>query len=225
MAASAYFVVVGTNDAPLYETEFYPQGTAKADQKVLLRITFPLTHLTSTLFESLIIIFNECILQTILLEGRTSALESVYCSRGAGLRWRSNVANTQHVCSFRSNRSLVPPIIELNKPIHVIRYLKVVDKFNEWYISAYVSASGVRFMLLHETPNSDGIKNFFADCHELYIKVWTSLQFFYSMQDALMYIFWIRDVSSTNAAASILNLVYAQSVLRTKHAHFGAGIR
>ncbi|KAI8823466.1 Sedlin [Fimicolochytrium jonesii] len=49
-------------------------------------------------------------------------------------------------------------------------YLKIVDKFNEWYISAYVTASGAKFMLLHETSNIDGIRNFFQDTHELYIK-------------------------------------------------------
>ncbi|KAI8592355.1 Sedlin [Geranomyces variabilis] len=49
-------------------------------------------------------------------------------------------------------------------------YLKVVDKFNEWYISAYVTASGAKLMLLHDTANTDGIRNFFQDTHELYIK-------------------------------------------------------
>ncbi|TPX51592.1 hypothetical protein SeMB42_g00119 [Synchytrium endobioticum] len=50
-------------------------------------------------------------------------------------------------------------------------YLKVIDKYNEWLVSAYVSASGVKFILLHDTPNVEGIRNFFVDSHELFVKI------------------------------------------------------
>ncbi|KAI8912555.1 Sedlin [Gorgonomyces haynaldii] len=50
-------------------------------------------------------------------------------------------------------------------------YLKIVDKFNEWNTSAYVLANGVRFMLLHDQQNQDGIRHFFQDVHELYLKL------------------------------------------------------
>ncbi|TYZ63137.1 hypothetical protein PybrP1_008220 [[Pythium] brassicae (nom. inval.)] len=49
--------------------------------------------------------------------------------------------------------------------------LKVVDKFNEQLVSAFVAATGVRFLLLHESRNDDTIKAFFHEVHELYLKL------------------------------------------------------
>ncbi|KAG2716079.1 trafficking protein particle complex subunit 2 [Juglans microcarpa x Juglans regia] len=50
-------------------------------------------------------------------------------------------------------------------------FLKAIDRFNDLVVSVYVTAGHTRFMLLHDSRNDDGIKSFFQEVHELYIKI------------------------------------------------------
>ena len=50
-----------------------------------------------------------------------------------------------------------------------VLHLHMATAYNR-YVSAFITASRVKFMLLHDAKNDDGIKNFFSELHELYIK-------------------------------------------------------
>mmetsp|Transcript_7768 Transcript_7768/g.20541 ORF Transcript_7768/g.20541 Transcript_7768/m.20541 type:complete len:134 (+) Transcript_7768:248-649(+) len=51
------------------------------------------------------------------------------------------------------------------------RYLKVVDRFNDQLISAYVTAGNYRFLLLHDSRNEEGVQWFFLELHDLFVKI------------------------------------------------------
>lgn len=53
-------------------------------------------------------------------------------------------------------------------------FLKQVDKFNDWTVSAYVTAGGLRFLFLYEhlpRLGEDGLKNFLTEVYETYVKL------------------------------------------------------
>ncbi|CAF1070972.1 unnamed protein product [Didymodactylos carnosus] len=51
-------------------------------------------------------------------------------------------------------------------------YLKQVDKFNEWSVSAYVTAGGLRFLILYEQlKNDEALRLFFQEIYETYVKL------------------------------------------------------
>jgi len=50
-------------------------------------------------------------------------------------------------------------------------YLKCVDKYGSQYISAYVTPSHTTFLLLHDKKDEDGIRTFFTEVHQLFIRI------------------------------------------------------
>lgn len=49
-------------------------------------------------------------------------------------------------------------------------YLRVVDRYNDQAISAFVTPTNYRFLLLHHSRHDDAVKPFFIDLHALFIK-------------------------------------------------------
>lgn len=62
-------------------------------------------------------------------------------------------------------------------------YLKTVDNFYSYMISAFVTAGNIRFMLVHETKNEESIRQFFSDVYDLYVK--TLMSPFYRVTDKI----------------------------------------
>lgn len=46
-------------------------------------------------------------------------------------------------------------------------HMKHIDRFNTWIVTAYVTPSRVRLMLLHDVRNDDGIKTFLTEVRTL----------------------------------------------------------
>jgi len=74
----------------------------------------------------------------------------------------------RHVIQMIANASL--DVIEDVMRKENTMYFKSVDKFNEWTVSAFITPGNMKFVLLHEGKNDDGIKSFFMDVWELYVK-------------------------------------------------------
>ncbi|CUA73836.1 Trafficking protein particle complex subunit 2 [Rhizoctonia solani] len=76
----------------------------------------------------------------------------------------------RQVIMMIANASL--DVIEDVMKVNGAMYLKGVDKFNEWTVSAFITPGNMKFILLHDGKNeeSGGIKNFFMELWELYVK-------------------------------------------------------
>ncbi|KIK08581.1 hypothetical protein K443DRAFT_85203 [Laccaria amethystina LaAM-08-1] len=97
------------------------------------------------------------------LSGASSATQH---TTGGGVRMGGG--QDRHVIQMIANASL--DAIEDTMRKENTMYLKSVDKFNEWTVSAFVTSGNMKFVLLHEGKNDEGIRGFFAEVWELYVK-------------------------------------------------------
>jgi hypothetical protein len=48
---------------------------------------------------------------------------------------------------------------------------QTVDRFNNLFVTAYVTPGNARFLLLHDGKSDDAIRGFFTEVQELYLRV------------------------------------------------------
>ncbi|KIM68742.1 hypothetical protein SCLCIDRAFT_104558 [Scleroderma citrinum Foug A] len=99
------------------------------------------------------------------LSGASSATQSHHV-QGGGVKMGGG--QDRHVIQMIANASL-DSIEEVMRRENAM-YLKSVDKFNEWTVSAFITPGNMKFILLHEGKNDEGIRLFFQEVWELYLK-------------------------------------------------------
>ncbi|KAH7916752.1 Sedlin [Hygrophoropsis aurantiaca] len=149
---SHHLFLLSPSDTPLYSLTHY---STKPAQTISSPLSSNLPTWSTSAFAGTLT----------ALSGASSATQSHHV-QGGGMRMGGG--QDRHVIQMIANASL--DIIEDVMRKDSTMYLKSVDKFNEWTVSAFVTPGNMKFILLHESKNDDGIRSFFHDVWELYLK-------------------------------------------------------
>ena len=170
-AMSHHIFILSPTDTPLYSLTHY---SSKPAQSAGSSLSSNLPSWSTSAFAGTLT----------ALSGASSATQVHHTGGGGGVRMGGG--QDRHVIQMIANASL-DAIEEVMRRENAM-YLKSVDRFNEWIVSAFVTAGSqwhsaislslsflsktdMKFIILHETKNDDGIKVFFNDLWELYLKV------------------------------------------------------
>jgi len=75
----------------------------------------------------------------------------------------------RHLCQLIAHASL--DLLEARARATSQCFLKSVDRFNEWHISAYLTPGGAKFIMVHDQINEDAVRNFFQDVNDIWLRL------------------------------------------------------
>lgn len=81
----------------------------------------------------------------------------------------SNIDEEAHLNQFILHSSL--DMLEKNMWSTQNMNLRCIDRFQGQYVSAFLTAAGTVFLLLHQGKNEELIKNYFYEVYELYVRL------------------------------------------------------
>ncbi|GAA6001484.1 hypothetical protein JCM10207_006690 [Rhodosporidiobolus poonsookiae] len=151
---SYYCVLVGTLDNPLYEA-FLTSSKTSTNTAASFHAHSPNIPTSFSIFGA--------------LPSTNSPQPGQTAGQPAGVGYGSKTGpNGRHVMQLVAHASL--DVVEDVQWTNGGMYLKSIDKFHEWTVSAWLTPGGVKILLLHELKNDDGIRLFFQEVWETYVK-------------------------------------------------------
>ncbi|CAK5280137.1 unnamed protein product [Mycena citricolor] len=147
---SHHLFLLSPSDTPLYSLTHY---SSKPISNVASPLASNLPNWSTSAFAG-------------TLTALSGASSSVHQSSGGAVRMGGG--QDRHVIQMIANASL--DVVEDLMKTQSAMFLKSIDKFNDWTVSAFITPGNMKFILLHEAKNDDGIKAFFTDVWELYVK-------------------------------------------------------
>jgi len=177
---SFYLAIVSPLDTPLYETSFTSSKPQTSTSSNASTSSFPSwSSFTSSTLNGDSGSSKDGEKERVGGNLGLIAAASAGATQGAaqgGMNGQGGTAVERHLCQMVAHASLdsVEEVMEGTGSL----YLRSVDRHNQWTVSAFIATS-VKFILLHDNKNDDGIRLFFLDLWELYVK--TSLNPFHTV--------------------------------------------
>ncbi|KAI5955710.1 TRS20 [Candida jiufengensis] len=163
--SSYYFVIIGTQDNPIYETELSSSSSKNSN----------LSNSSSS---------NSSIINTTSTTNSSINNSSNTSSTANNLNQSNFPTSTREILPFIANASL--DLIEDQMWSTQLLNLGKIDQFYSIFINAYLTQGNIKFILCHNntTKDENSIKSFFQDINELYVKV--LMNPFYNLNDSIL---------------------------------------